>query len=75
MEYLCCRKCHTPLTFEVREIAIHNISSDGKYFIDDNFFTHSRRFEEHLFCNQCNVEFIPEIDWWRDSEGKIVLHK
>lgn len=73
MKYLTCLTCASPLTFEVEETAIHNISADGKYFIDDNFYTHSRRFCERLLCTQCGKEYAEGADWQRNEDGRIVL--
>lgn len=73
MNYLLCPKCGNPLSFEVEEVSTHNISEDGRFFVDDNFFTSSRRFNERLVCVNCDKVFTPEVEWWRDSEGKITL--
>lgn len=73
MELLKCLKCSGPLVLEVSEITSHNITADGRFFVDSSAFGHSCRVEERLLCKQCGNELFEGKDWKRDEALNIVL--
>ncbi len=74
MDLLKCTVCKKPLTMEIRQIRIYDVTDNGSYLVKciEGGLTDSFRYEEELRCPHCGKEFRENIDWHWEN-GRITL--
>ncbi len=73
MNLLKCPRCAYPLVLEIAHFFSYNISSDGKYIVQNSLFPMTFRLEKKIHCSHCGKELIEWEDWEQNEDGNIVL--